>query len=202
VFCWASKSDLLLESAHEENLGFQRALEDTTIMLRTHEWPKWGFKGSKDFLVALGSNFLPDHTFNGFFFRRFGLSKMEQISSKAIREPNDISEINLDARLVNTTHEPHENPFDFAPCSSTSSEMPTDLANPQKNFKFWKLGWEHAVAAGGGLVMVNNENKPTKQRHGVRKGLLDQWSAEKARRKRKLKACWSCWIIKASVRDF
>ena len=36
-------------------------------------------------------------------------------------------------------------------------------------------------------------------RSGIRKGKLDPETAEKARRIRRMKACWNCWIQKVPV---
>ncbi|TVY80421.1 hypothetical protein LSUE1_G003277 [Lachnellula suecica] len=55
--------------------------------------------------------------------------------------------------------------------------------------------WEHAVVQRGGLQLIMNPEH-TGQRGGCRKGKLDPEAAEKARKIRRLTACWNCWIQK------
>jgi len=60
-------------------------------------------------------------------------------------------------------------------------------------------GWEHAVVQKGGLQLIMNPDEQTSQRGGCRKGKLDPEAAEKARKIRRLTACWNCWIQKVPV---
>jgi hypothetical protein len=39
----------------------------------------------------------------------------------------------------------------------------------------------------------------SQEKYGRRKGKLDAKAAEKARRIRKVKACWDCWVMKVPV---
>ena len=57
--------------------------------------------------------------------------------------------------------------------------------------------WEHVVAAKGGLRKMSEI--PKKETRGCRTGELDHETKEKARRIRKLHACWNCWIQKVPV---
>ncbi|TVY38797.1 hypothetical protein LSUB1_G005890 [Lachnellula subtilissima] len=57
-------------------------------------------------------------------------------------------------------------------------------------------GWEHAVVQKGGLQLILNREEQTSQRGGCRKGKLDPEAAEKARKIRRITACWNCWIQK------
>ncbi|TVY55292.1 hypothetical protein LCER1_G004398 [Lachnellula cervina] len=57
-------------------------------------------------------------------------------------------------------------------------------------------GWEHAVVQKGGLQLIMNPEEQTGQRGGCRKGKLDPEAAEKARKIRRITACWNCWIQK------
>ncbi|KUJ15459.1 uncharacterized protein LY89DRAFT_783598 [Mollisia scopiformis] len=58
-------------------------------------------------------------------------------------------------------------------------------------------GWEHTVVSKGGLQFVSeNVKEEVDVRSGIRKGKLDPETAEKARRIRRMKACWNCWIQK------
>lgn len=60
--------------------------------------------------------------------------------------------------------------------------------------------WEHAVVQKGGLQMIMNPEEQTSQRGGCRKGKLDPEAAERARKIRRITACWNCWIQKVPVR--
>lgn len=60
--------------------------------------------------------------------------------------------------------------------------------------------WEHTVVSKGGLQFVSeNVKDEVDVRSGIRKGKLDPETAEKARRIRRMKACWNCWIQKVPV---
>ena len=59
-------------------------------------------------------------------------------------------------------------------------------------------GWEHVVVAKGGLLRVSEI--PKTETRGCRKGELDHETKERARRIRKLHACWNCWNQKVPVR--
>jgi hypothetical protein len=61
-------------------------------------------------------------------------------------------------------------------------------------------GWEHVVVAQGGLLKVSeiSEEEPRRPT-GCRTGGLDPKTKEKARRIRKVGACWSCWVQKVPV---
>ena len=58
-------------------------------------------------------------------------------------------------------------------------------------------GWEHVVVAKGGLLRVSEI--PKKETRGCRTGELDHEAKEKARRIRKVHACWNCWTQKVPV---
>ncbi|KAK0110729.1 hypothetical protein ONS96_002328 [Cadophora gregata f. sp. sojae] len=59
-----------------------------------------------------------------------------------------------------------------------------------------ELTWEHAAICKDGLCFVSENREDEEKRIGVRSGKLDPNVAEKAKRMRKLKACWKCWIQK------
>ena len=77
VYCWSGKSDLLLESL-SENLDplLQRAILGTQKILLRDRWDLRGLKGTKEFLLNLGSCFLPFGVYNGFFVQKFGLDAL------------------------------------------------------------------------------------------------------------------------------
>jgi hypothetical protein len=58
-------------------------------------------------------------------------------------------------------------------------------------------GWEHVVVAKGGLRKMSEI--PKKETRGCRTGELDNKTKEKARRIRKVHACWNCWTLKVPV---
>ncbi|PVH78181.1 hypothetical protein DL98DRAFT_516856 [Cadophora sp. DSE1049] len=59
-----------------------------------------------------------------------------------------------------------------------------------------ELTWEHAAICKDGLRFVSENREDEEKRTGVRSGKLDPDVAEKAKRMRKIKACWKCWIQK------
>ncbi|KAH7409147.1 hypothetical protein BKA64DRAFT_704932 [Cadophora sp. MPI-SDFR-AT-0126] len=59
-----------------------------------------------------------------------------------------------------------------------------------------ELTWEHAAIGKDGLRFVSENREDEEKRTGVRSGKLDPDVAEKAKRMRKIKACWKCWIQK------
>ena len=61
-------------------------------------------------------------------------------------------------------------------------------------------GWEHIVVEKGGLKIVS-ERRDEEGSHsgGRRTGKLDKEAKEKAARVRKMKACWTCWLLKVPV---
>lgn len=56
--------------------------------------------------------------------------------------------------------------------------------------------WENTVIQKGGVQLIMNSEEHINQRGGVRKGKLDPDAAEKARKIRRITACWNCWIQK------
>jgi hypothetical protein len=62
--------------------------------------------------------------------------------------------------------------------------------------------WEHMVVAKGGLqhVYTQDDEESIKKPHRIRMGKLDPQTKEKARRMRRIRACWNCWIQKVPVR--
>jgi hypothetical protein len=94
--------------------------------------------------------------------------------------------------------------------TSTSSSIGTGLKRKSQltrslskgKGKSTSLTWEHTTVASGGLTrVIENDNAHSKHRSGVRNGRLPLETAEKARRIRKIKACWNCWIQKVPVGD-
>jgi hypothetical protein len=217
VFCWSSKSDLMLESSHiEMDPIFEKDLEDTRRMVRTNEWTKWGMRGSKDFLIALGSGLLPDSAFNGFFIQKFGLSNMVPMVSKppndlenALFEPDDsFVSVGIDPYTMTSSGAYREAPAlpTYPPGFVTFDPEPLDMPSTfASNFRgksksVSSMGWEHTVVKRSGLSLVGNSYSGEKRsKAGIRTGRLDPVTKEKARKVRQLRACWNCWILKVPV---
>ena len=62
-------------------------------------------------------------------------------------------------------------------------------------------GWEHTVIRKDGLTFISevSSSDSSQDRYGRRKGKLDAKAAAKARKIRKLGACWDCWVMKVPV---
>jgi hypothetical protein len=62
-------------------------------------------------------------------------------------------------------------------------------------------GWEHVVVAKGGLpsLSAGNGEDEARRQNDRRPGRLDPQTKERARRIRRVGACWSCWIQKVPV---
>jgi hypothetical protein len=61
-------------------------------------------------------------------------------------------------------------------------------------------GWEHhSVIQRGGVPLMTKPEEKVTQRSGIRRGKLDPDAAEKARKIRRMTACWNCWIQKVPV---
>jgi hypothetical protein len=224
VFCWAARSDLMLESVNvDSGPSFEKDLEDTRNMVRTNEWTTWGVKRSKDFLIALGSGLLPDRTFNGFFVQRFGLSNMASIVSKPSNELKDIISFRPEDTFVTVGFspdgtissdfdgaselQPQTSPSGFVAFAPSPPEIPsTSTSNSWRKLKpVSSPGWAHIVVDGDGFRPFGHEHGGDGERRkkaGVRTGALDPEAKEKARRIRQMRACWNCWIQKIPVSRF
>ncbi|KAH9224397.1 hypothetical protein DL95DRAFT_452165 [Leptodontidium sp. 2 PMI_412] len=62
--------------------------------------------------------------------------------------------------------------------------------------KIQEFTWENVAVSKDGLLLMSENKEEDKQRTGVRNGKLPREVAEKAKRMRKLKACWRCWNLK------
>jgi hypothetical protein len=89
--------------------------------------------------------------------------------------------------------------------SKTFSSKAHSTNTSTKSMKAKGISWQHTVVMKGGVqsVLELAEEKPSKRPRavGVRKGALDPKAKEKARRVRRMKACWGCWILKVPVSD-
>jgi hypothetical protein len=95
--------------------------------------------------------------------------------------------------------------IEFAADSNSKIKKPnTKVRRPKPiskgKAKATEHGWEHhsVIQRGGLQLMTKPEENPT-QRPGIRRGKLDPDAAEKARKIRRMTACWNCWIQKVPV---
>jgi hypothetical protein len=106
---------------------------------------------------------------------------------------------------------PPESIVEEKPASPKDSKPRTTRKKPQakkatiKGVKAKEISWQHTVVKNGGLHSVFDvpveEPGKNQRTFGVRKGALDPDTKEKARKIRKLKACWGCWMLKVPVTD-
>ncbi|KUJ17295.1 uncharacterized protein LY89DRAFT_684376 [Mollisia scopiformis] len=78
VFCWASKSDVMLQ-VEEDDPARPVTLEQIQEMVHFSSWIALGFKGTKEFLLSLGTCFLPDGSFNGFLAQKLGIDTIPKL---------------------------------------------------------------------------------------------------------------------------
>lgn len=70
VFTWSTPV-VLDDAAVELDAGDRFLFANTASAIRKDEWPTWGIRSSRDFLLGLGSDYLGDNIgFNGFFRQR------------------------------------------------------------------------------------------------------------------------------------
>jgi hypothetical protein len=83
AFCWSSKTDVILQAERsDKNSEVYSAIQDTCMMVRQNQWEERGLKGTKDFLLSLGSCFSPQGNYNGFLAQKFGLGGLLKIAPK------------------------------------------------------------------------------------------------------------------------
>lgn len=96
--------------------------------------------------------------------------------------------------------EPHSPKLSKSRVKKSRSSKATPGPTGKGKGKSKQLMWEHAAVSKDGLCFLSeHKEEEEKQRSGVRNGKLDPEVAEKAKRMRKLKACWKCWIQKVPV---
>jgi len=88
-----------------------------------------------------------------------------------------------------------------SPESRKSTQSPEEKSFPGRTAKGKEKvnspRWEHIVVSKGGLHRMSEiPEVDSKRKSGVRNGKLDPKTKEKARRIRKISACWTCWIQK------
>ncbi|CZR56777.1 uncharacterized protein PAC_06666 [Phialocephala subalpina] len=222
VFCWSSKSDAMLQYEGDDPVA-TAALEQIHGMVRLKSWAALGFRGTKDFLLSLGTCSLPDGSFNGFLAQKFGI---DTISKMPTRVGGDIHE---DAGTIDTRREIFGMlpgglrdsfvrnfggvllyPVDSAPEEQgTLPNRPPSAADagPHQQRMAFNLpsdGYNAnpiSTTTSGGYSSItfvphDSDEEQVARRHGGRRGALDSETLEKSREVRKLGACWNCWVLK------
>ena len=78
AFCWASRADVvLLECGDEVTNHKDNEVWGTCSIVRHDQWEERGIKGTKEFLLSLGSSIPSETAYNGFFPQKFGWNKVQ-----------------------------------------------------------------------------------------------------------------------------
>ncbi|KAL5323634.1 hypothetical protein ACEPPN_008173 [Leptodophora sp. 'Broadleaf-Isolate-01'] len=188
VFAWASKSDLILDVEQsikeQDDSDLFKSVQDTRKMLRVEDYPPQGIKGSKDFLLSLGSHLLDDNKYKGFFIQRFGVHSLtiRPVAKEAIIGISRTGHSDYVAHLPNLDS--------WAPSAETSRISDGWKSNAKIPSK--ELTWENTTLPRKRIRPVSeeygNRSDDDRSRHGSRNGKLSPEVAEKAKRMRKLKA--------------
>ncbi|KAH9205613.1 hypothetical protein DL95DRAFT_85541 [Leptodontidium sp. 2 PMI_412] len=196
VFAWASKSDLILDVEQsikeQDDSNLFKSVQDTRKMLRVEDCRPQGIKGSKDFLLSLGSHLLDDNKYKGFFIQRFGVHSLtiRPVAKEAIIGMSRTGHSDYVAHLPNLDS--------WAPSAETSRISDGWKSNAKIPSK--ELTWENTTLPRKRIRPVSeeygNRSDDDRSRHGSRNGKLSPEVAEKAKRMRKLGACWRCRILK------
>jgi hypothetical protein len=189
VFCWSSKSDIILQNDIRNSQGYE-ARQEARGLVRSHKWEERGFKGMKEFLLSLGSCFFPDGSYNGFFVQKFGFEDVPTSVPKMVRSPprNIESVMVYDQVSPATVMSQEEDPPSMLP-AFTLAKSPSPVANPTSGSSlFTFVGYDD-----------EDSHLTPSPRHGRRKGALDTATLERVREVRKIGACWNCWAMKVPV---
>ncbi|KAH7395511.1 hypothetical protein BKA64DRAFT_60775 [Cadophora sp. MPI-SDFR-AT-0126] len=193
VFAWASKNDLMLDfddsTQEDEDISILSFVQDTRKMLQVDQWLQQGVKSSKDFLLSLGSYLLPGGQYNGFFVQMFGLDSLTTKQS--------VNNSDQDLAKNNQALFPASRPLiDLQELSTSMSYSSDEIGMRTGKELIWELpdvtkNRLRFIPEGDGLRLYDET-----PRNAVRTGKLDPEVAEKARRMRKIRACWKCWVQK------
>lgn len=203
AFCWSSKSDVVLQAESGRDAEWSQALQETRLMVRQELWDKQGLKGTKEFLLGLGSCFYADESYNGFFIQRFGLDILGTFSGRPATASFDISSTRPTdpgeglgvASLVHAfpISEAHQN---IPPLCGNYMEWLSEIRNKSDDLSQGDPAL--ASAQGSSFVFVRGENYGTQSNgsRSRRRGALNKTSLANAREIRRIGACWNCWAMK------
>lgn len=206
VFCWASKSDVVLQAVHGGDAEWSLIMHKTRSMVRDDLWPKRGFKGSKEFLLGLGSCWYADRVYNGFFVQRLGLDSLPAFSGKPVTTCHEDSPArpvsrngSLEGSSAVGTLNSRSSPSRSSKGASVSAETLTWISQNQPQPE--ELRFSPTSASNTPLIFVGQENDDDRDSTGRsrRKGALNDASLVNAREIRKIGACWNCWVLKVPV---
>lgn len=189
VYCWSSKSEIMLQAPSENQQELHK-------LVNYDRWAERGYKGTKEFLLSLGSCTFSDGSYNGFFVQKFGLhllpTALTQVpaSYQQYNSQLGIRDSSPNRSLIHTLG---SNGNIVSPGSIT---WPEDTPSPPPNQR------PSTSAKISSTVVVpstedSDDDRPRK--HGGRKGALDPEVRRNAREVRMLRACWNCKVMQIKV---
>lgn len=207
VFCWASKSDVIHQSEDELASPFLRdTLRRARAMVQQDKWEERGIRGTKEFLLNLGTSSTLDTRYNGFLAQKFSASSSSYpnhfpsrtnplvLTPKVPQQASfaDIYSASPPLRPVSTVNEAANCFGDLESLHNRRASEPQRLSSPTPSVE--------------SFVFINDAANPenSARKHGGRKGALDAETSKKAREMRKLGSCWNCckyslpWSFSAS----
>jgi hypothetical protein len=178
AFCWASKFDAVLQDDSVADIKWSQALLDTRSMVHDESWRERGLKGTKEFLLALGSCLYPDGSYNGFFIQRYDLESLPTYSGKPIDLQDGNHSLNISTPKETVTW-----------VSQIQMQSSHPSSNPHSSSSY--------VFVGQG--QNSDDDQTSSSGRSRRKGTLNAVSLAHAREIRKIGACWNCWAMKVPV---
>jgi hypothetical protein len=188
VYCWSSKSEILLHGPPDN-------LQELQALVHYNRWGERGYKGSKDFLLSLGSCTFPDGSYNGFFVQNFGSHLLPTASTLPASYQHLKSQLGFRDSSPNRTLM-YTHGFNDQILSPSSVTWPENTPSPPPNQVSSPAAKEPSTSVFPGTE-GSDENRPKK--HGGRKGALDPEVRRNAREVRMLRACWNCKVMQIKV---
>lgn len=228
VFCWSSKSDVVLDPEIDQDDELGAALLETRAMVKSARWEERGFRGMKEFLLSLGSCFFADGVYNGFFMQKFGRERIPRTFSKGVVAATGNNERQSSTpKLKIGTHQGRHASDEIRHAPTVHVFSVTEEQDPYRRFNGSRdsvsfftpspsksrfqdpprqsIEGAHRPSVSGNqstfTFVSHDENEGPSAGRGQsrRKGALDAETLRKAREVRKLGACWNCWVMKIPV---
>lgn len=196
VFCWSSRTDVVLQPLDDiHSVSLQQAIRVTRALVHQDQWDSRGIKGTKEFLLGLGSFSTLDTRYNGFLPQRFGSTPSSFSTHLRARE----NSVNLAAR-------PNKQIFtgnvgsgsSLTPQTPVGVGLPARTALPDLEQIRRHPGSARSLSSPTpsteSLTFANEtvDTSSSGRKHGGRKGALDAETSKRAREMRKLGSCWNC----------